>query len=214
MPRAMPGLEPEFRARVREAVRLAEIGELARAEAAVSSRTRANLHPARLELLYELAYLRIFVSWETFLEQTFMRYLCGYASRFGVATPASGQTYASDLFRAERALLGSRRYVLWHNPDAVSRRAKHFFSHSVIETVVLSNFARLEYLAAVRHRITHGQSDARLQFDRATMAITGRRYRGARVGAFLRDVDSSATPPIRWVERLGSELQGLAAQIA
>lgn len=76
----MPGLGAEFRDRVTAAIRLAEIGEIARAEALPKSLTRRNLHPVRLELLYEMAYLRIFVSWETLLEQTFFRYLCGYTS--------------------------------------------------------------------------------------------------------------------------------------
>jgi hypothetical protein len=44
--------------------------------------------------------------------------------------------------------------------------------------------------------------------------IAGRRYRGSRAGAFLRDEDSSATPAPRWLEQLGREFQGLAAQIA
>src|SRR5712672_2619521 len=34
----------------------------------------------KLELLYELAYLRFFIQWEVFLEQSFLRYLCGYSS--------------------------------------------------------------------------------------------------------------------------------------
>jgi hypothetical protein len=214
MPRAMPGLEAEFRARVSEAIRLAEIGEVARAEARAGSQTRQNLHPARLELLYELAYLRMFVSWEAFLEQTFLRYLCGYASKVGVAVPAAGTSFAPTLASAETTVLAGRRYVLWHNPSTVVERARQFFTGSVFETVILSNTARLDQFAAVRHRITHSQSDSRRRFDAATMMIAGTRYKGGRAGAFLRDVDRSIMPPVRRVEHLGRELQGLAAQIA
>ena len=210
----MPGLEGEFRARVAEAIKLAEIGEVAKAEASAGSQTRHNLHPARLELLYELAYLRMFVSWEAFLEQVFLRYLCGYSSKFGVAAPAAGTAFAPTLASAATAVLAGRRYVLWHNPSAVVDRARRFFSGSVVETVILSNTARLDQCAAVRHRITHSQSDARRQFDAATMTFTGTRYKGGRPGAFLRDVDASVAPPERWLEHLGRELQGLAAQIA
>lgn len=210
----MPGLEAEFRARVSQAIKLAQIGEIARAEARAGSQTRAGLHPTRLEYLYEMAYLRIFVSWESFLEQAFLRYLCGYTSRVGVAAPVPGQAFQSTLANAERAVLGGQQYVLWHNPARVIQRARQFFGSSPIETVVLSNSTRLEHLAAVRHRITHAQQDARSKFDTATMTIAGRRYRGGRPGAFLRDEDASATPAPRWLEQLGREFQGLAAQIA
>ena len=119
MPRAMPALEDEFRTRVSEAMKLAEIGEVARAEASVSSQTRKNLYPARLEYLYEMAYLKIFVSWEAFLEQVFLRYLCGYRSKVGVATPQTGFSFLPTLATAEGAILRGRSYVLWHNPAAI-----------------------------------------------------------------------------------------------
>jgi hypothetical protein len=210
----MPALAAGLRARVAQAIELAEIGEVARAEAAPTSRTRRSLYPARLEALYEMAYLRIFVGWEAFLEEVFLRYLCGYRSIHGFATLLPGTSYAASLAQAERAVLGGNRYVLWHSPGKVASRAHKFFSASPVDTVILSNTARLEDLAAVRHRITHAQEDARRNFDRATMAIAGRRYRGARPGAFLRYVDTSAVSPVRWLERLGQEVEGLAQQIA
>jgi len=213
----MPGLQAAFRARVSEAMKLAEVGEVARAEAAPGSKTERDLYPARLEYLYELTYLRIFVAWEHFLEQAFLRYLCGYASKVGAAVPATGTTFQATLATAEVAVLAGRDYVLWHNPNAVTLRAQKFFASSPIETVVRSNSARLEHFAAIRHRVTHAQSDARKKFDLATMALVGKRYRGSRAGAFLRDLDPTVSPPQppqRWVDQLGRELQNLAAQIA
>lgn len=210
----MPGLAAEFRDRVAAAIKLAQIGEIARAEALPKSQTRRNLHPTRLELLYEMAYLRIFVSWEAFLEQTFFRYLCGYTSAVGGAVLAPGRNFETTIAAAEAAVLGGNRFVLWHNPNKVIARATRFFANSPIQAVILSNTSRLEDLAAVRHRITHTQTDARTNFDAATMTIAGKRYSGSRAGAFLRDTDPSTTPSLRWVEQLGNELQKLAAQIA
>jgi hypothetical protein len=214
MPRRMPGLAAEFASHVAEAVRLAEIGEVARAESAPKSRTRESLHYRRLELLYELAYLRIFVSWELFLEQAFFRYLCGYISLAGSGVLLPGRVFSSNLAAAELAILGANQYFLWHNPTRVVNRARQFFTQSPVQDVVASNQSRLEGLAHIRHRITHAQTDARNKFDIATMAIAGRRYPGSRPGAFLRDFDGSATTPTRWVQTLGKELQALAAQIA
>jgi hypothetical protein len=214
MPKTMPRLADDFRRRVAAATRLAEIGEVARAEAAIGSQTRKDLHYARLELLYELAYLRIFVGWEIFLEQTFFRYLCGYTSTVGFAVPATGKTFEATIASAETAVLGGKPFVLWHNPHIVVSRAANFFDSSPIQTVVASHASQLQQLAAVRHRITHSQSDARIKFDAATILIAGKRYNGSRAGAFLRDTDISAITPVRWLEQLGHELQNLASQIA
>lgn len=213
MPRTMPPLETQLRSRVSSSIGLAEIGEVAKAEASRNSQTWRNLHPVRLEALYEMAYLRIFVSWEAFLEDVFLRYLCGYTSKLGQAVPLPGTAFQPTLSSAQTALLGGQSYVLWHNPAAVVMRSQKFFQVCTVELAVSSHVAQLQQLAAVRHRITHAQTDARRKFDAATMAMAGRRYRGARPGAFLRDRDTSVAPPIRWLEKLGRELTSLAAQI-
>lgn len=214
MPRSMPPLAASFQARVRDAIELAEAGEIARYESAPQSLTRRHLHAGRLEALYEMAYLRVFVSWEAFVEQAFLRYLCGYASSSGTATLVPGGSFERTLSSAEAALLGTRQYVLWHKPSTVISRCRRFFATSAIDVVVSSHTSRLENLASVRHRIAHAQADARSNFDSATMALVGRRYRGSRPGAFLRDWDLGASPPVRWLETLSLELAGLAAQIA
>jgi hypothetical protein len=214
MARCMPALEAAFRQRVADAMRIAQIGEIARAEACAGSQTRRDLRAHQIELLYEMAFLRIFVAWEAFVEQAFLRYLCGYRSRIGAAVLLPGVSYSPTLADAERAVLHGRSYVLWYNPQQVVQRSQQVFTSCPIETVVLSNSAHLTSMAAVRHHIAHLKTDTRRQFDIATMAIAGKRYRGGRPGAFLRDWDVGATPGARWLDQLGRELQGLATQIA
>lgn len=210
----MPDLRAELQRRTFEGLALAQFGEIARLEAARGSRTRAALHPVRLEALYEMAFLRVFVSWEAFLEQAFFRYLCGYASVHGTATPIPGSNFLPTLAQAELAVLNGNTYVLWHSPAKVVTRCRRFFNASTIETIVSSNTSRLEAFAAIRHRIAHAQTDARNKFDAATMSLVGRRYPGARAGAFLRDRDPTASPPERWLDRLAQELISLAHQVA
>ena len=192
---------------------LAQIGETAKAEAAPGSQTFRNLHPVRLEALYELAYLRVFVSWEVLLEAAFLRYMCGYESKRGTQpVPAAGFSFTNNLAAAEGAMLGGQHFLLWHDPSRVVTRAKRFFATSEIGTIIGSYSADLQHLAAIRHRITHGQEDSRRKFDAATNAMAARRYRGSRPGAFLRDFATQA-PPVRWLEKLGTDLAGVAGQI-
>lgn len=212
MPRPMPPFAGWFQQRVTDALALAQAGDLA-AASPFGSEIRRGWHVARVELLYELAYLRMFIEWELFLEQTFLRYLCGYVSVRGTVRPTS-EVFFSTLPTAQAAVLGGRPYVLWHDPSTVIDRARRFLTGCPHEVVIGSYLARLTDLASVRHRVAHGQEDARRKFDTATTNIAGRRYRGARPGRFLRDWDRSVTPPRRWLEALGLELENLAQQIA
>jgi hypothetical protein len=205
MPRQMPAFAARLRQQVLASVELAQSGD------AVISHERWTL--TRVELLYELAYLRMFLEWEQFLEKTFLRYLCGYQSSQGSCTPVPGSRHFETLADAEAALFGTRDYVLWHRPDVIIARAQRFWVGSFYEQVIASFQARLEILANVRHRIVHAQEDAATKFEAATMAICGRRYRGARPGRFLRDWNRSVSPNQRWLENLGTELFQIARQI-
>jgi hypothetical protein len=208
----MPPLAVQFRQRVSEALALARAGDLA-AAAPLGAPLRSEWHVARVELLYELAYLRIFVEWELFLEQTFLRYLCGYVSIGGHMYPSVAGGFCATLQTAETTILAGRPFALWHDPIRVITRARQFLSKCPHESVIASHTARLVDLAAVRHRIAHGQKDAKQKIDSATINLTGRRYRGARPGRFLRDWDHSGAPPRRWLSALGLELGNLAQQM-
>src|SRR5712692_4511628 len=153
MPRSMPPFAGWFQQRVTEALALAQAGDLAGASP-IGTAVRLEWHVARVELLYELAYLRMFIEWESMLEQTFFRYLCGYVSPRGVFPPV-GPNFQRTLPLAEATVLGTNTHLLWHNPDAVIARARRFLVSCPHESVIASNRARLVDLAAVRHRIAH-----------------------------------------------------------
>src|SRR5580692_7815482 len=86
MARRMPRLDMQFTALAQGAVDLALAGERIRSAAPAGSLFKRELSLPRLEALYETAYLRVFLAWEEFLEQTFLRYICGYASALGSCT--------------------------------------------------------------------------------------------------------------------------------
>ena len=91
----MPPLAIEFRQRVSEGLSLAQVGD---STVTIAAGRQAGWHISRVELLYELAFLRMFIAWETLLEQTFYRYLCGYLSVGGVLfNPVAGKTFFRDV---------------------------------------------------------------------------------------------------------------------
>src|SRR5258707_6463296 len=118
MPRRMPQYAAAFERHVLDALKLAHAGELA-----AHSSARSEWHIARVEYLYELSFLRTFIEWETFLEQTFLRYLCGYQSTHGTYRPISGR-YCPSLRRAQNLIFGASGFALWHNPARIVLRSR------------------------------------------------------------------------------------------
>jgi|SRR6185436_2138470 len=212
MPRAMPGLAKHLRMQTDEALELAESAERIRVLSSLDVRLGREMSVHRLSLIYELSFLRIFAGWEIFLEESFLRYLCGYASAAGQQIRTGG-LYSKTLQDARNALLGGNSFLLWHKPSKVADRSRRFFLFGLHETIVLSNISRLNWFASIRHRIAHDHEDARAQFNGACMNLCGRRFPGARPGKFLRNWTTIGPARARWLSVIGDELCNLASQI-
>src|SRR5688500_4533197 len=125
----MPGQLPYFGAalhkRVVEDLRIAESGELSSVQSAIPGR-RVRIHSTRLQAIYEMAFLRIYVEWEATLEEVFLRLLCGYTSPSCTTTLHPSSSYFPSLSVAEAALLRGARYILWHDPARIVGRSQRF----------------------------------------------------------------------------------------
>jgi hypothetical protein len=213
----MPRYDSALLKSAQTAVSIVSAGELSHNMGSAAIRKEWKL--ARLEALYELAYLRVFAAWEAYLEAIFYRSLCGFASRSGQEKLAAGN-YFRKLEDAEAAVLKGRSYLLWHNPHGVIGRCQGYFVSATNgggpcaqETAIASSLTRLEHFAATRHRIVHDQADAKAKFNGATLHLAARTYDGSRPGKFLRDFDTSKVPQQRWLEVLVTELGSLMAQM-
>lgn len=172
-----------------------------------------ELTQSRRLLVYEGAYLQMFLAWETFLEETFMRFLCGYVCP-GVIPNLVNPAFPT-LGRAERDILGSRDYVSWTNPVSVVTRSRKYISGGTHELVFASNSARLDAMNSVRNRIAHRSEASVRYFHAATMGeFSGKRYPASSAGRFLSDMNPSVRPPRPWIATLADEFVNLARQIA
>lgn len=175
-----------------------------------------SVHVARLELFYEMCFLRIYTAWENVLEEAFVRYLCAH-SRIGgtsVALLSSQGPYSSSISVARTRLLNGRRFLLWHDPQRVASLSQKFFHAGPHEIVLLSAQTDVDRIAAVRHRIVHRHGDARANFDAATLHYVTAKLRGSRAGSFLRRWNMAAPgAPRRWIDVLRQRLEGFALQI-
>ena len=212
MPRKMPDLVSDLSAETQKALSLARAGEIIRTRIVGDPTLRNELSAIRLQLIYEMAFLRAFTAWEVFLEESFIRYLCGFQNSAGPLTPITG-SFQRSISDARCTLLSGQRYLLWHAPAKIQMRSQRYFEAGPHETVIASNQSRMEWFASVRHYIAHKHDDARVNFDSACMNLCGRRFRGSRPGAFLRDRTIVGGLPLRWLEVISNELVNLAKQI-
>jgi hypothetical protein len=212
----MPRFDQELLWHTQSAAGIGKAGEIAHTTGDRVIRGEWTIR--RLEALYELAYLRVFAAWESYLEAVFYRSLCVYASSAGQETLHSGH-YFPTLLAAQTAVSGASRFLLWHNPRSVIQRCQTYIRSggpgcpALQETTLSSKVSDLVHLAAVRHRIVHDQEDAKRNFDAATVSIVGRTYPGSRPGKFLRDRNTSAIPYRRWFDVLAGDLVALMRQM-
>lgn len=179
-------------------------------QAGAHNRTDLTVH--RVCLVYELAYLRAFNQWESFLEETLLRYLCGYSLAGVVSRPLL--VHSATLTAARTLLYGNFQYLLWHNPTTAAQRAQNHLHMSNYENVLTVSAQIVSDYADIRHRVAHDQTDAKQKFDVITMNLVGRRFPGSRPGLFLRTKTYFNHQNMRWLERICAELGGIAKQLA
>jgi hypothetical protein len=213
MPRQMPRYDLTFQQEVDGLLALVDACEAIRDDPTHGRSNRTRITLVRLRSIYELAYLKMFTRWEVFLECALLRYLCGYQSRHGRPAIHSQPTYFPTIADADAALKQGKPYLLWHNPQHVIPRSQNHLTACRVETILAAATAGITYCSNIRHHIAHAQEDARSKFDSATMNFAGQRYPGSNAGLFLRDVNNTVNPPIRYIRHLAQLLCALASQI-
>lgn len=208
----MPDFATRLAGSFAEAIDVANMAERIRVHPDAGIHVRAELSVHRVHLIYELAYLRIFNYWEAFLEEVLLRYMCGYTFN-GVAEQPVNALFP-NVSAARSHLYGNRSYILWHDPNRAVQRANANLQNSRYATVIQPSILFLQQYADVRNRIAHDQDDAVKKFDATTTALVGARFPGSRPGIFLRLSTQFNNSPVKWLERISSELSGLASQLA
>jgi hypothetical protein len=123
-------------------------------------------HSAARSMFVESSFMKIFISWEVYLESTFLSYMLGNPSiRGNVLTrhvSPLDQKHANDI------LIGSGRqqFVDWSTPDTVRRIGKVCFQNGEpYETVLASIHSDLLDLKTIRNAASHISSTTATALD-------------------------------------------------
>lgn len=176
-------------------------------------RTRPYISARRRDSLIELAFLRAFLAWETFLEHSFILYLSGQKPPRGraphrYAFPPT-QKLAMDWLIPE-----GRDYAQWTTAQHVSERAERFFQAGRPFTAVLrGNQNALDDARLIRNAIAHESSTARAKFEAVVRTKLGHLPSNFSVGGFLGMTVPASAPPMSFLEFYLIKIDFAARQI-
>lgn len=163
----------------------------------------------RLNLVYELAFVRCVLAWEDFLHTSMCAYLTGAKGLSG--RPAQPKAKVSTLTIAEGLLVGERDFLSWTSKARVRERAELWFESGEPYDTALRNFATYEELRKVRNRIVHRSASTQDQFSKLRRHkhphIT---HRGMGPGAFLARATQGGSRLDAYVADLGKAVTHIA----
>lgn len=149
------------------------------------------------ELITETAFLRAFLSWEQFLEETFILYLLGMVPPRG----SSPQRYASPLtleIAQNLVVPEDRSYVKWTTVSNITKRAQRFFKDGKPFAPALTGLSNaFTEMQIIRNAIAHQSTSAQDRFKRLARdkSSTGTISANLTVGRFLSSRIPGSSPP-------------------
>jgi len=144
-----------------------------------------SVHVRDVEEIAGLALLKMTLAWESFVEETFLRYLCGARSAAGVAPTLLAPKYL-NLQAAFKSLVGGAQYLGWH-PDTTVKRAAKYFDPAGDPFLAPVGGAKSDLIemADVRNRIAHRSDHSVQAFQDVVRSHFGFVPRGMTPGRFL-----------------------------
>jgi len=161
--------------------------------------------------MIELAFLRGFLAWEGFLEESFILYMLGKRPQTG--RPPQRYVLPRNRESAHDLAAEGRPYARW-DATSVTSRAQRFFrdGRPYIQALQPSQNA-LADAKTIRNAIAHVSVAARNKFEtlvRRELTVLPPRLT---VGGFLNTTKSGVTPPVSFLEFYLDKLQFVAERI-
>lgn len=169
------------------------------------------IHVRDVEEVAGLALLKLSLAWESFVEDSFLRYLCGARSAAGVAPTLLGIKEPS-LAAAFKAVSLGNRFISWPAESTVKRANKYFEGGGPYATTIAGTKSDLEDISSIRNRIAHRSDYSVTAFRDVVRLHLGFVPAGMTPGRFLlHNLPPAGVPAI---EQYGTILRASASLIA
>jgi hypothetical protein len=165
-------------------------------------------------MIAEIALVKLFISWEDFLEETFVRYLAGASSMGGRKPPRLVAVSGTDAARRILYSNTSRGYLNWTNAGEIVKRAEAYFRDGEpYSTPIRSITSEIDEMTVIRNRIVHESDVARKKFSSLIRSKLGHGGRGMTPGRFLLTLNKNLSPPTSFLDNYGAVLDVAAGMI-
>lgn len=167
----------------------------------------------RCDSITELAFLRAFLAWEGFVEESFLLYLMGQVPPRGRAPRryAFPPNYDAAL---KWVVPEGRDYAQWTHPQHVGARAERFFHGGrPFVPVLRHNQNVLEEARKIRNAIAHDSTGVREIFERLVRTKLGTLPPNLSVGGFLSTTVPANVPGVSFLDFYIGKIEFAAHQI-
>jgi hypothetical protein len=142
------------------------------------------LHIRDQEETVSLCLLKLMLAWEAFLEEAFLKYMCGAASAAAHYPPLMAARERSTASAYVR-ILGRSRYLSWSRHELDQRARLHFVGGVPFSLPAAAAAAALDEMVAVRNRVAHRSQHATQEFRTVVRTQIGYFPKGMTPGRFL-----------------------------
>lgn len=136
------------------------------------------------DFLISSSFLKMFIYWESFIEEAFSKYLMGEASIDNTAVIC----YASprDRPHALKMLIGTQKYVDWANHEIIRRLANLYFENgNPFGSNISAVAGELADLKTIRNAAAHLSSTTQAQLDALASRVLNQPIHNTSVSKFV-----------------------------
>lgn len=154
-----------------------------------------GLNRIQVEIITELAFLRIFIAWEIFLEESFVRYSLGAESPSGYRS--TRLVVPRNIGNVLDLIAVGREYAKWNSASEVISRAEAYFKDGEpYKNVIQGATTDLNDMNTIRNRVAHKSANTKEKFNNFVRRKIGYGRRGMTPGRFLLTSVNSASQDI------------------
>jgi hypothetical protein len=173
----------------------------------------SNLRQIQKELVIELAFLRIFIAWENFLEDSFFRYLVGGKSYSG-KSPIKFIN-PPTIKKATEIVTGEKnKYIKWNlSEENITRSEIYFKNGEPYKNTLQTISTDIKNMNTIRNRITHRSKASKDNFREFIRQECGHGIKGMTPGRFLLRNNPKTKPIITYFDYYSSIVEKAGSAI-
>jgi len=158
--------------------------ELRKYRIEIRSGSHVHLDNRKIELYVCLYFLKIHLSWEAFLESTFVRYICGHPCPSG-NSPILLIRKQTSIANALSTILAGKNYLAWSPDETINRTKIYLHMGEPYSSAISAAKHELTNIYVIRNRIAHRSEYAQNNFRQLIRSEIGYNPRGMTPGRFL-----------------------------